>query len=145
LLNQVDQPGTPKESQLENNMRYKEIIESPYLKQMLQKIGDNRLKSGKPVPPNSLPSGTIKSAGTKSVGQRMDKQLSQQLLKKGAKIPMPVSPNREQDFEIDKVDNKTVTLKNPRPKPGEPTTTTINKQDLEPVVTNIMRRVRSQN
>ena len=54
------------------------------------------------------------------------------------------SPNREQDFEIDKVDNDQVTLKNPRPKQGEPTTTTINQKDLEPVITNIMRRVRSQ-
>lgn len=125
-------------------MRYKQIIETPYLQQLLKKIGPSRLKTGKPVPPNTIPSGNIKSAGTRNVGQRMDKQLSRQLLKPGAKIPMPVAPNREQDFEIDKVDRDTVTIKNPRPKPGEPATTTLNKQDLEPVVTNIMRRVRSQ-
>lgn len=125
-------------------MRYKELIESPYLNQLLKKIGPSRLKTGKPVPPNSMPSGTIKSTGTKNVGQRMNKAITKQLVRKGAKIPLPVSPNREQDFEIDKVDNDQVTLKNPRPKPGEPTTTTVNQKDLEPVITNLMRRVRSQ-
>ena len=125
-------------------MRYREIIESDYMKDLIKKIGPSRLKTGKPVPPNTLPSGNIKSTGTKNVGQRMDKAITKQLMRPGAKIPLPVSPNREQDFEIDKVDNDQVTLKNPRPKQGEPTTTTINQKDLEPVITNIMRRVRSQ-
>ena len=125
-------------------MRYKEIIESDYMKDLIKKIGPSRLKTGKPVPPNTLPSGDIKSTGTKNVGQRMDKAITKQFMRPGAKIPLPVSPNREQDFEIDKVDNDQVTLKNPRPKQGEPTTTTINQKDLEPVITNIMRRVRSQ-
>ena len=133
-----------KEKPLENKMRYKQIIESPYIQQLIQKIGTGRLKTGKPVPPNALPSGRVKSAQTSNVAQRVDKQLSRQLLKPGNKLPMPVSPNREQDFEIDRVDRDTVTLKNPKPKAGEPTSTTIKKQDLEPVVTNIMRRVRSQ-
>tara|TARA_B100000085_G_scaffold144811_1_gene131707 strand:- start:1858 stop:2238 length:381 start_codon:yes stop_codon:yes gene_type:complete len=125
-------------------MRYKEIIESDYMKDLIKKIGPSRLKTGKPIPPNTLPSGNIKSTGTKNVGQRMDKAITKQLMRPDAKIPLPVSPNREQDFEIDKVDNDQVTLKNPRPKQGEPTTTTINQKDLEPVITNIMRRVRSQ-
>ena len=125
-------------------MRYKEIIESDYMKDLIKKIGPSRLKTGKPIPPNTLPSGNIKSTGTKNVGQRMNKAITKQLMLPGAKIPLPVSPNREQDFEIDKVDNDQVTLKNPRPKQGEPTTTTINQKDLEPVITNIMRRVRSQ-
>ena len=125
-------------------MRYKEIIETDYMKDLIKKIGPSRLKTGKPIPPNTLPSGNIKSTGTKNVGQRMDKAITKQLMRPGTKIPLPVSPNREQDFEIDKVDNDQVTLKNPRPKQGEPTTTTINQKDLEPVITNIMRRVRSQ-
>ena len=41
----------------------------------------------------------------------MNKAIPKQLVRKGAKIPLPVSPNREQDFEIDKVDNDQVTLK----------------------------------
>lgn len=101
-------------------MRYKQIIESNYIQQLIKKIGPGRLKTGKPIPPNSLPSGRVKSTSTANIGQRVDKQLSRQLLKPGAKIPMPVSPNREQDFEIDKVDRDTVTLKNPKPKPSEP-------------------------
>ena len=125
-------------------MRYKEIIESEYIKDLIKKIGPSRLKTGKPVPPNTLPSGNIKSTGTKNIGQRMDKAITKQMMKPGAKIPLPVSPNREQDFEIDSVKQDQVTLKNPKPKEGEPTTTTLNQKDLEPVITNIMRRVRSQ-
>lgn len=124
-------------------MRYKEIIESDYLQNLLKKIGPNQ-RTGKPVPPNSMPSGTIKTTSTKNVGARMDKAVQRQLLRPGAKIPVPVSPNREKDFEIDKVDNTNVTLKNPNPKPGQSASTTIAKKDLEPVITNIMRRVRSQ-
>ena len=125
-------------------MRYKEIIESDYIKDLINKIGPSRLKTGKPVPPNTLPSGPVKTTSTKNVGQRMDRAITKQIMRPGAKIPLPVSPNREQDFEIDKVDNDQVTLKNPRPKQGEPTTTTIDQKVLKPVITNIMRRVRSQ-
>ena len=124
-------------------MRYREIIESDYLQNLLKKIGTNK-KTGKPVPPNTMPSGTIKSTGTKNTGARLDKAVQRQLLRPGAKLPVPVSPNREKDYEIDKVDNTNVTLKNPNPKPGQSSTTTIAKKDLEPVITNIMRRVRSQ-
>lgn len=125
-------------------MKYQQIIESPYIQQLLKKIGPTNLKIGKPAPQNSMPSGNVRSASARNVAQRMDKQLTKQLVKPGVKIPIPVSPNREQDFEIDRVDNTTVTLKNPNPKPGEPTANTIQKKDLQPVITNIMRRVRSQ-
>ena len=124
-------------------MRYKEIIESDYLQDLLKKIGPNQ-KTGKPVPPNVMPSGTIKSTGTKNTSARLDKTVQKQLLRPGGKLPLPVSPNREKDFEIDRVDNTNVTLKNPNPKPGQSATTTVAKKDLEPVITNIMRRVRSQ-
>ena len=124
-------------------MRYKEIIESEYIKDLVKKIGPNQ-KTGKPIPPNTLPSGTIKSTGTKNTSARLDKTVQKQLLKPGGTLPLPVSPNREKDYEIDRVDNTSVTLKNPNPKPGQSTTTTIAKKDLEPVITNIMRRVRSQ-
>ena len=67
-------------------MRYKEIIESDYMKDLIKKIGPSRLKTGKPIPPNTLPSGNIKSTGTKNVGQRMDKAITKQLMRPGAKI-----------------------------------------------------------
>ena len=124
-------------------MRYKEIIESDYLQDLLKKIGPNQ-KTGKPVPPNVMPSGTIKSTGTKNTSARLDKTVQKQLLRPGGTLPLPVSPNREKDYEIDRVDNTNVTLKNPNPKPGQSATTTVAKKDLEPVITNIMRRVRSQ-
>ena len=81
------------------------------MKDLIKKIGPSRLKTGKPVPPNTLQSGNIKSTGTKNVGQRMDKAITKQLMRPGAKIPLPVSPNREQDFEIDKVDNDQIVPK----------------------------------
>lgn len=69
------------------------------------------------------------------VGQQAMNMMQKQLLKKGAKIPMPVAQgNKTQDFEIDAVQGDEVTIKNPKPKPGEPTKTVHNKKDLEPII-----------
>lgn len=120
-------------------MRYKELIETPYLQQLLKQIG-NQQKVGAPVPPNKIPKGNVKSGNIKGQINQLNKQIDRQLLKPGKKIPLPINPNQEKDFEIDKVDNTTVTLKDPKPKPGQPELTTLKKSELNPVVTNLLRR-----
>jgi hypothetical protein len=83
----------------------------------------------------------VKSAGQKlaqkaagAVAQKAGAQMAQAVLKKGAKLPIPDAQGKEQEFEIDDVKGGEVTLKNPKPKAGEPIKTIHNKQDLDPII-----------
>jgi hypothetical protein len=83
----------------------------------------------------------VKSAGQKlaqkaatAVANKAGAQMAQAVLKKGAKLPMPDTQGKEQEFEIDDVKGAEVTLKNPKPKPGEPIKTVHNKKDLDPIL-----------
>lgn len=125
------------------NMRYKQIIESDYIQNLIKKMGAGA-RTGAPVPPGILPKGAIKSPSAKSDIDRINKKADQQLLQPGDNIPIPTGPNKEKDMEIDKTDATTVTLKNPDAQPGEPVTTTLNKKDLNPVITNLLRRRRAR-
>lgn len=82
-----------------------------------------------------------KSAGQKlaqkAAGKVQDKavgKMAQQVLKPGVKLPMPDATGKEQEFEIDQVKGKEVTLKNPKRKPGEPLKTVHDKKDLDPIL-----------
>jgi hypothetical protein len=123
-------------------MKYKELTETPYLQQLIKQIGAQQ-RSGAPIPANKVPKGPVRSTGTQGPINQLNKQIDRQILKPGKKIPLPTAPNQERDFEIDKVDNTNITLKNLKPKPGEPELTTLKKSDLNPVITNLMRRQRA--
>jgi len=57
-------------------MRYKEIIETPYLQQTLKQIGSGQ-KTGAPVPTNKLPKGPIKTSQTKDQSKKLiNKQIN---------------------------------------------------------------------
>ena len=56
------------------------------------------------------------------------------LLKRGSKLPIPDKSGKPQEFEVDAVKGTEVTLKNPKPKPGEPIKTVHNKKDLDPII-----------
>lgn len=85
--------------------------------------------------------GAVQSAGQKlaqkaagKVQQKAVGKMAQQVLKPGAKLPMPDADGKEQEFEIDNVKGKEVTLKNPQRKPGEPLKTVHDKKDLDPII-----------
>lgn len=120
-------------------MRYKEIIETPYLQKTLSQIG-NAVKTGAPVPSNKLPKGPIKSSPTKGPINRTNQQANQQLMKPGATIPMPSGPNKEVDYKVDQVKGDEVTLKTNKVSPQTPQSIKVNKKDLDPVITNLQRR-----
>lgn len=89
---------------------------------------------------------TTKAAG-KAVGNKVVQKAantatnvaSKQLLKRGNKIPAPTQGGGEEEFEIDQVKGNEVTLKNPKPKPGEPNKITYNKKDLDPIVKGLVQ------
>ena len=120
-------------------MRYKEIIETPYLQKTLSQIG-GAVKSGAPIPTNKLPKGPIKSQPAKTPINKTNQQANRQIVKPGTTLPIPTAPNQEVDNEIDKVQGDTVTMKNKRPNPKAPQSITVNKKDLDPVITNLQRR-----
>lgn len=124
-------------------MKIKEVVENVYLQNLIKKIGSQQ-KIGVPVPPNKVPKGPVRSSNIRAKVNQVNKQMDRQIFKKGTKIPLPVNPNQEKDFEIDNVDNTNVTLKNLKPKPGEPELTTMKKSDLNPVINNLLRRGRAQ-
>lgn len=62
-----------------------------------------------------------------------------QLLKRGNKIPAPTQGGGEDEFEIDQVRGQEVTLKNPKPKAGEPNKITYNKKDLDPIIKGLVQ------
>lgn len=86
--------------------------------------------------------GAAKSAGQKlaqkaagKVQQKAVGKMAQQVLKPGVKLPMPDATGKEQEFEIDSVKGKEVTLKNPEAnKPGQPLKTVHDKKDLDPIL-----------
>jgi len=125
-------------------MKIKEITETDYFQKLLQKTGMQQ-KQGMAMPRGSMPKGNIKSPGMKPGLKNISKQIDRQLIKPGAKITLPTNPNQEQDFEIDKVDNDDITLKNLKPKPGQPEKTTMKKSELDPAINNMIRRQRAQN
>lgn len=68
------------------------------------------------------------------VGNKAMNMLAKQMLKKGAKLPLPTDDGKEQPFTIDNVKGDEVVLVNPKPKPGEPIKTVHSKKDLEPIL-----------
>jgi len=81
--------------------------------------------------------GAASNVANKAMTKVADKavgKMAQQVLKKGATLPMPDQQGKEQEFEIDDVKGAEVTLKNPKPKPGEPIKTVHNKKDLDPII-----------
>lgn len=80
--------------------------------------------------------------GAKGVGQGLAKKvaaknaqaLAKAVLKKGSSLAMPVDGGKVQDFEIDDLKGDEVTLKNPKPKPGEPIKTVHKTKELDPII-----------
>ena len=89
---------------------------------------------------------TTKAAG-KQLGNKVVQKAAnsatqaaqKQLLKRGNKIPAPTQGGGEAEFEIDTVKGQEVTLKNPKPKPGEPQKITYSKQDLDPIIKGLVK------
>jgi len=84
-----------------------------------------------------LAKGAVKGVANKAMQKVQNKavgKMAQQVLKPGNNLPMPDQKGKEQEFEIDAVKGNEITLKNPKPKPGEPIKTVHNKKDLEPII-----------
>ena len=79
---------------------------------------------------------TVTQRTAQQAGQKATDMVAKQMLKRGAKIALPTNApgNAEQEFQIDAVTGDEVTIKNPKPKPGEPAKTVYKKQDLEPII-----------
>jgi lysophospholipase L1-like esterase len=123
-------------------MKIKEFAPQAYLSKVLQKTAP-QASSGAPLPQNVLPKGPIKSNATvKTAMNKMNTATNKNLLKLGQKLPMPTAPGKEQDMEIVSVGMNDVKLKSMNAKqPGE---FTVNKKDLDPVISNLLNRSRSQ-
>lgn len=82
--------------------------------------------------------GTGKSTA-RDVAQKAQAMVSQELLKKGSKLPMPTQNGQEKEFEIDDVQGDEVTLINPdaNTKPEEPEKVTYKKKDLDTIIKNL--------
>ena len=100
------------------------------------KMGKAAVKGAAGVAKNA-----VKGAGQKlaqkaagKVQQQATGQMAKAMLKPGVKLPIPDAAGKEQEFEIDSVKGKEVTLKNPKRKPGEPLKTVHDKKDLDPVI-----------
>jgi|TARA_A200000159_G_C7312869_1_gene335414 hypothetical protein len=120
-------------------MKIRDITETPYLQKTLNTLGSQQ-KTGAPVPPNKLPKGPIKSGSVKAPLKQTNTQAQQQIVKPGKTVPMPTGANKETDYEVDKVQGDQVTMKTKRPTPQAPQSITVNKKDLDPVITNLQRR-----
>ena len=123
-------------------MRFKEILETPYLQKVSKQIAPAQ-KTGAPVPSNKLPKGPVKTQAIKSPLNTLNKRANQALVKKGNTIPLPTSPNQETDYEIDQVGTDTVTMKTAKPTSSAPEKVTVNKKDLDPILTNLSRRTKA--
>jgi hypothetical protein len=68
--------------------------------------------------------------------------LAKAVLKKGAKLPIPTNKpsGQPEEFEVDDVKGDEVTLKNPKPKPGDPIKTVHKKQELDPIIQNMVKQ-----
>lgn len=84
----------------------------------------------------ATPTGSAGNKMAKKVGAQANKMLAQQMLKKGATVPMPTADGgtAPTDFKIDDVKGDQVTVVNPKPKPGEPLKTVHSKKELEPII-----------
>jgi len=120
-------------------MKIIEITETPYLQKTLNTLSSQQ-KSGAPVPPNKLPKGPIKSASVKAPLKQTNTQAQQQIVKPGKTVPIPTAANKETDYEVDKVNGDEVTMKTKTPSAQAPQSITVNKKDLDPVITNLQRR-----
>lgn len=97
----------------------------------------------------SMAKNAVKGAGQKlaqkAAGKVQDKatgQMAKAMLKPGVKLPIPDATGKEQEFEIDSVKGKEVTLKNPQgSKPGEPLKTVHDKKDLDPIIAKMAGQV----
>jgi hypothetical protein len=63
-------------------------------------------------------------------------QVSQKILKRGGKIPMPNEKGQTQQYQIDKIQGDEVTIIDPeaKKKPGSPSKYVVNKQDVDSVI-----------
>ena len=120
-------------------MRFKEILETPYLDKITKQISPAQ-KTGAPVPSNKLPKGPVKTQAIKTPLNTLNKRANQTIVKKGNTIPLPTSPKQETDYEVDQVGTDTVTMKTKKPTGGAPEKVTVNKKDLDPIITNLTRR-----
>jgi len=70
------------------------------------------------------------------VGAKATNMLATQMLKKGAKLPLPAGDGGKQkaNFAVDNVKGDEITLVNPKPKPGEPVKTVHSRKELEPIL-----------
>ena len=87
-----------------------------------------------------MPKGPAKTQAIKSPLNTLNKRANQTIVKKGNTIPLPTSPNQETDYEVDQVGTDTVTMKTKKPTGGAPEKVTVNKKDLDPIITNLTRR-----
>ena len=120
-------------------MKIKDITETPYLQKTLNTVGSQQ-RTGAPIPPNSLPKGPIKNTSIKAPLSRANRQADQNLIKPGNTVPMATGANKETDYEVDKVQGDQVTMKTKTPSAQAPQSITVNKKDLDPVITNLQRR-----
>jgi len=97
-------------------------------------------RTGAPIPPNSLPKGPIKNTSIKAPLSRANRQADQNLIKPGNTVPMPTASNKETDYEVDRVQGDQVTMKTKTPSAQAPQSITVNKKELDPVITNLQRR-----
>lgn len=70
------------------------------------------------------------------VGTKATNMLAKQMLKKGAKLPLPAGDGgkTQANFAVDNVKGDEITLVNPKPKPGEPVKTVHSRKELEPIL-----------
>jgi len=120
-------------------MKIKDITETPYLQKTLNTVGSQQ-RTGAPIPPNSLPKGPIKNTSIKAPLSRANRQADQNLIKPGKTVPMPTGANKETDYEVDRVQGDQVTMKTKTPSAQAPQSITVNKKELDPVITNLQRR-----
>jgi len=99
----------------------------------------NKVQSKVGAMANKNPQGGQANKLANKVAQKTMSVAQKQMLKKGAKLPIPsqANPNKPQDFEVGDVKGDEVTLVNPKPKPGEPVKTVHKKKDLEPIIKQI--------
>jgi len=81
-------------------------------------------------------SGAASQTPAQKVAAKAQKQMQQQLLKKGSKLPFPTQSGQAKEFEIDDVKGDEVTLINPdaRNKPEEPEKMVYKKKDVNTII-----------
>ena len=70
----------------------------------------------------------------KKVAAKNAQALAKAVLKKGQSLPIPDKAGKPQEFEIDDLKGDEVTLKNPKPQPGEPIKTVHKTKELDPII-----------